>query len=119
MYTFVMSKKYIWDKKDTAYALPIERPQKSVILCASQEIGASSPTKMVNVYDFLVGNQVPVPPSPGRTLPVTCGGKRFGVELFEKKKKSHGFKKEIECIDKGGGSLAHLKSGHFIDNVYV
>lgn len=47
---------------------------------------------------FLVGNQVPVPPSPGPTLPVTCHGKRFGVELFEKNK-CHGFKKEIECID--------------------
>ena len=44
---------------------------------------------MVNVYDFWVGNQVPVPPSPGRTLPVTCGGKRFGVELFEKNRKTH------------------------------
>lgn len=28
------------------------RQRKSVILCASQEIGASSPTIMVNVYDF-------------------------------------------------------------------
>lgn len=46
------------------------------------------PNKNGKCLWFLVGNQVPVPPSPGPTLPVTCHGKRLGVELFEKKEKS-------------------------------